>query len=509
MKYIIKTIWFFGALLAVHVVQAATVAHWELSPTNAVNGVFVPGNGNRAVDVNEDGVISADDFLIGAVDVSGNGNHLTAWTSSTMKWTKDRFIRGYSVVNATAEPKLCTDSTYNSYVSGIDAESIAPAQWTVEAVFKVEKFADYSTIVGRNGTKIGGTENQVAPFYLSTRGTDLAIQYSDVDGAVHNLQVAANLKKGLWYYAAAVSDGTTLSLYLNDEVIGALDLTTTGTDTALAAGYGTWTVACGMWGEMTVDYFSGTINEVAISDEALTLETFVISVPAVCIDADEDGMSDLYELFFELDTTTNSAQLNLDTDTLLNWMEAALWTDPRIADTDLDGINDDEDDNPLSRAVMIWGHSDFSQDDTYNNTGPGWWIGAGKSGGIWNASGPCWTVEANEHGMLYMDIDRNLITGDLMLELLHEDVAGCMVYLDLGNNQGTYAVTNLFGNLVLGDDGSQALDRYILPLEAYPTASRIIIDAYAGSNPYKVWMASLYVDLDADGLDAQQEIQFG
>ncbi|MDA3834771.1 MAG: hypothetical protein PF495_15405, partial [Spirochaetales bacterium] len=252
MKRIVESMWFIGALLAVNIVQAATVAHWDMSPTNAVNGVFVPGNGNRAVDVNEDGVISSDDFLIGAVDVSGNGNHLTAWTSSTMKWTKDRFISGYSVVNANAEPKLCTDSTYNPFVSGIDAESIAPAQWTVEAVFKVGKFPDYnSTIVGRNGTKIGETDREVAPLYFSTRGTDLAIQYNDVEGAVHTLQVAAGLKEKVWYCAAAVSDGTTLSLYLNGEVIGTLDLTTSGTDTALATGFGTWTVACGMWGEGT------------------------------------------------------------------------------------------------------------------------------------------------------------------------------------------------------------------------------------------------------------------
>ncbi len=498
---------FIGCLLAsVSPVQADLVAHWDFGITNVVDGVLLSGNGERQ-DINGDGVLSADDFLIGAADLSGNGNHLTAWNSSTMKWTKHRFMSGYSIKNAGSEPKLCTDSTYNPFITGIDAESISPAQWTIEVVFRSDNLGEYCTIVGRNGTKIGNTDRELAPLYFSTRGTDLAIQYNDVDGVVHTLQVAAGLKKDTWYSAAAVSDGSTLSLYLNGEVIGTLDLTTSGTDTALAEGFGTWTVACGMWGENTVDYFSGTINEVAISDEALTPETFVIALPVVCIDADGDGMSDLYETFFALNET-NSASLNLDADTLVNWMEAARWTDPRITDTDMDGIDDDQDNDPLSRAVMIWGHAGFSQNNTYNYTGPGWWVGAGKSGGSWSTNGPCWTVDAEEHGLLYMDIDRKLIQSDLMLELLHEDVAGCRVYLDLGNNRGTYAVTNLFGNLILGD-GDQVLDRYVLPLETYPTATRIIIDAYAGANPYKVWMASLYVDCDADGLDTEQEIQFG
>ena len=65
-----------GALSA----QAGTVAHWDFSSTNAVDGAFIPGNGDRA-DLDGDAGMGADDFLISAVDLSGNGNHLTAWTS--------------------------------------------------------------------------------------------------------------------------------------------------------------------------------------------------------------------------------------------------------------------------------------------------------------------------------------------------------------------------------------------------------------------------------------------
>lgn len=507
MKRIAYAMWVFGSLLAVQVAQASTVAQWNFGSTNAVDGAFLPGNGERA-DLDGDGAMDADDFRISATDLSGNGNHLTAWTSSWMKWSRDSVLGGFSMTHANSWPAAGTDSSYNPHLTGTDAEAITPAQWTVEAVFKSANLSSFCTILGRDGRYVGGNNSSAAALYLSTRGTDLAIEFTDVQGGKHNLQVPANLKAGVWYSVAAVSDGSTLSLYLNGEVVGTLDLTSTGTDTSLGLGYGTWSVARGMWNNGHVDRFFGMIDEVAISDTALEPSAFVIPVPAACIDTDHDGMSDLYEYFFHLNPTNSiDAPQNFDADTLINFAESLLSTDPRVADTDTDGLNDDEDQDPLSRAVMMWGHPDFTSGDTYSYTGPAWWLGAGKVGGIWD-NGTCWTVPAHEQGLLYIDIDRSVMTNNLVLNLLHRNVAECQVYLDLGDGNGNYVATGVSGDLADGD-GSQQLGRYMLPLETYPAASRIIIDATAGANPYSIWVATLYEDEDADGLDVQQEIQFG
>ncbi|MDF7801465.1 hypothetical protein P4C99_18455, partial [Pontiellaceae bacterium B1224] len=78
---------------------------------------------------------------------------------------------------------------------------------------------------------------------------------------------------------------------------------------------------------------------------------------AFAVDTDNDGMSDLYEEFFKLDPTSSTdATENYDTDLLNNLQESQIWTDPAIADTDADGFADHEDDQPLSRAVAIWGY---------------------------------------------------------------------------------------------------------------------------------------------------------
>ena len=469
----------------------------------------MPGNGVRA-DLDGDGAMDADDFRISADDLFDNGNHLTAWTSSWMKWSWDSVIGDFSMTHNNSWPAAGTDSSFNPFLSGTDAEVITPAQWTVEAVFKSANLSSFSTILGRDGRDVGGKNSSAAAaaLYLSTRGSDLAIEYTDVQGGKHNLQIPANLKAGVWYSVAAVSDGATLSLYLNGEVIGTLDLSTTGTDTSLGQGYGTWSVALGMWADGHVDRFFGVIDEVAISDMALDSSSFVIPVPALCVDTDHDGMGDLYEDFFNLNPTNSAdAAEDLDGDTLSNFEESLLGTDPRAVDTDSDELNDDQDTDPLSRAVMWWGHPDFTSGDTYSYTGPAWWLGSGKAGGEWLAEGG-WQVSTNDHGTLYIDIDRSIVTNNLMLNLLHDNAADSLVYLDLADTNAAMVAVDLYGDLTT-DDGGQVLSRYILPLANYPTASRIVIDADAGVEPYSVWATTLYEDSDADGLDAQQEVQFG
>lgn len=256
------------------------VAYWTFTDAGAANDGFLPGNGARA-DLDGDGAMDADDFRIGASDLSGNGNHLTAWTSTWMKWSSDSYQGDFSMTSSGSFPAAGTDSKYNPGILGTDAEKITPKKWTVEAIFKSTDLNGNHTIVGRDGRNVGGPVNSKAALYLSTRGTALAIEYMDVQGGNHNLQVAAGLVANTWYRVAATSDGTTLRLYRNGVQIGALSLASTGTDSALGLGFGNWSVSRGMYasdgtyGSGHTDRFFGVVDAVAISDVALVPGRFV------------------------------------------------------------------------------------------------------------------------------------------------------------------------------------------------------------------------------------------
>jgi hypothetical protein len=256
------------------------VAYWTFADAGAVNGGYLPGNGARA-DLNASGAMDTNDFRIGSPDLSGNGNHLTAWTSSWMKWSSDSYQGDFGMTSDGSYPAAGTDSKYNPDITGTDAEKITPKKWTLEAIFKSTDLSGNHTIVGRDGRNVGGPVSSKAALYLSTRGTALAIEYTDVQGGNHNLQVAAGLVVNTWYRVAATSDGTTLRLYRNGSQIGSLNLTSTGTDTSLGLGFGNWSVSRGMYGSDGtygsghVDRFFGVVDAVAISDVTLVPGKFV------------------------------------------------------------------------------------------------------------------------------------------------------------------------------------------------------------------------------------------
>lgn len=74
---------------------------------------------------------------------------------------------------------------------------------------------------------------------------------------------------------------------------------------------------------------------------------------AFAVDSDNDGMSDIYEEFFNLNSTNSvDAAYDYDSDSLTNLIESLLWTDPWESDTDADGFGDGTDNNPLSEITQ-------------------------------------------------------------------------------------------------------------------------------------------------------------
>lgn len=272
----------------------ATIAHWDFADPGAVDQANMPGNASREADLSGNGTIGPEDFVISSADLSGNGNHLSAWSSSWMKWTATSFQGDFAMEATNNYPDARTDSHW-SQPTGVDIEMITPREWTVECVFQATAGTN-RTMVGRIGYQLPGASNQsVAAFYLAERSNQrINCEYVDVTGAYHNATSANGaLVAGTWYHVAAVSDGTTLSLYLKNldadtdyQVVATADLSGS-TDPSIirdeyvagsfATNGGSWTVACGTYNNATGDRFvsPGKIDMAAISDAALAPGSFV------------------------------------------------------------------------------------------------------------------------------------------------------------------------------------------------------------------------------------------
>jgi len=226
------------------------------------------------------------------------------------------------------------------------------------------------------------------------------------------------------------------------------------------------------------------------------------------IDSDNDGITDEYEEFFGLDPNAPSDAIDdYDADTLENLAESLLWSDPFMADTDADGWHDGVDDVPLSRVVIDCGDQQFTLGDVYTYTGPAWWLGAIKFGGLWQDDS--WHVpESAERGegQFVIDLDRSLLASDLVLELDLYDHPNSSLYFDLLDTTHTVVASDCYGNLTVGSD-MDVSRKLTIPLESYPDATALKLRR--GSGKVTVYQLMLYIDQDGDGLDDDQELQLG
>lgn len=237
-------------------------------------------------------------------------------------------------------------------------------------------------------------------------------------------------------------------------------------------------------------------------------------------DTDGDRMTDAYETFFGLDTTNSAdASLDYDADHLSNLREFAQLTDPFALDTDRDGFSDDMDENPISRAYIAWGDPQFTSDDNYDYAHPDWFLAAYKNGGEWMAARcggvtnmplvSAWHVSANESndiGSLSVDLDRAVLTNNLVYAVHYLDSSNSSLYVDLLDADGEVVVEDLYGNLMTGDD-QDAMIWLAVPLVEFTNAA--VIHLRRGTGDVVVYEGQLYIDEDGDGLDADQERQLG
>jgi len=154
---------------------------------------------------------------------------------------------------------------------------------------------------------------------------------------------------------------------------------------------------------------------------------------------------------------------------------------------------------------MFWGHPGFTTGNDYDYTGPEWWTGAWKSGGNWSSN--AWHLGAGETGAVHMAVDPNLLTTDLMLDLVFDDTSNSIVVLQLLDGQFS-VLSTLVADITSGTQ-EQVMKRYPVPLTAYTNASIISLSSGSNTGMFSLPAAILYIDEDGDGLDADQEQQVG
>jgi hypothetical protein len=148
----------------------------------------------------------------------------------------------------------------------------------VEASFNADTLNAYQNMVGKDGKPTGGP---VAPLQLKLRGDTNKVQIEIIDSALADNHVESinPVVTGKWYNVAAVDNGAALSLYLDSNDGAGYVLQGSVPSAGLVLLDSTWTVGRGMFNNGVTDWFDGRIDEVRISDIALSPSQFLFAVP--------------------------------------------------------------------------------------------------------------------------------------------------------------------------------------------------------------------------------------
>jgi hypothetical protein len=158
--------------------------------------------------------------------------------------------------------------------------------FTIEAAFNTNNPVRWAAVVGKDA-RPGGTNHPVQTAVLKTRGDNghLFFEQWDAESNLVGIDSISPINAGQWYYAAAVNDGSTLSLYLNsNDGLGYQLQGSVAVDGALFQGNpanplwdASWTIGRGQFGGNPTDWFDGIIDEVRITNSALAPSEFLFA----------------------------------------------------------------------------------------------------------------------------------------------------------------------------------------------------------------------------------------
>jgi hypothetical protein len=283
------------------------------------------------------------------LDASGQGNHMQTWTAATAP----TYVTSVPFPNATVAGIPATGATNTAsldfkgspvdiYTGSKPINSKTFTAWTVEASFSIDVAGRWQVIVGKDGNPINGQP----PLSLKVRA-DNKVEIGIVDGSgvgrwcVGDTKIEANK----WYQVAATATASELSLWVKPD--GCRDYIAQGSVPIQGAFFNTysafnqpWIIGRGMWNGVMKDATDGKIDEVRVSDTALTPDQFLGNFAVA--DSDADSLPDTWELVYfranasETDAEILAKQSSLtadpDGDGYANRVELRSGTNPAVAD---------------------------------------------------------------------------------------------------------------------------------------------------------------------------------
>ena len=238
--------------------QAATVAHWDFE--DGTNGqAFTPAG-------QPDGSGGSLDTESGILMRGFNAFYGPSWTALAAP------NGGGLALNA-------ADNHQDAYVTGGPLHDWSPAAWTIECSVLLEELAGYKTLIGRDGSSQGDV---LADFYLQkTDANRFRVSVDTVGGTRWVLDGSHTVEPNTWYALAARSDGSTLSLWLDEgegyQQIGAMDISAQSmADNALQGSSSlNWTFGRGWYNGGFVDHIDGRLDNVRFSQAALAPQDLI------------------------------------------------------------------------------------------------------------------------------------------------------------------------------------------------------------------------------------------
>jgi len=216
---------------------------------------------------------------VGSIDISGNGNDMWGWASANQN-NGPLFSQlgesfdgtGLSVFYNANKDGYTTSETVNTW---------SPAVWTIEISFNLTDVTGWRTMIGRDGSTNGDAESD---FYLQTNGDtgQLRLNIENVEGTGLVIDSDFTLVANQWYHAALVSDGTTVTMYVDkldglgyQQVAQGTLPGATLAENALAQTNFVWTFGRGWHNGGHTDYIRGYLDDIRFSDAALTPDQFL------------------------------------------------------------------------------------------------------------------------------------------------------------------------------------------------------------------------------------------
>ncbi|TWT75656.1 hypothetical protein Pla123a_31660 [Posidoniimonas polymericola] len=142
--------------------------------------------------------------------------------------------------------------------------------WTISTDILLRDIAGWRTMIGRDGSSVGSPESD---FYLVKNGIDdrfrVNLVTSGGERAIVDGAPAGGVQTDTWYNVAAVSDGTTLGLFVDGEQVGFHTYQGEGSANDFMSSALNWTFGRGWYNGGFVDHVDGIMDNVLVTTDVL------------------------------------------------------------------------------------------------------------------------------------------------------------------------------------------------------------------------------------------------